>query len=46
MKRILAFLLAVGHKLYPAHEIFHDETLRANQGDRAPTFSFWRALVS
>lgn len=47
MKRILAFLAALGHnKLRPAYRTFHDDTLRANQGDRSPSFSFWRALVS
>ncbi len=44
MKEILAFLHALGRAtLRPA---YHDDSLRANQGDRSPTFSFWRALVS
>jgi hypothetical protein len=46
MKRVLAFLIEVVHRLCLAHESFHDDTLRANQGDRSPGFSFWRALVS
>ena len=47
MKGFLAFLLEVGRNaLRPARENSHDDTLRANQGDRSPGFSFWRALVS
>jgi len=47
MKRFLAFLFDIGRNaLRPAHRDFHDDSLRANQGDRTPTFSFWRALVS
>ncbi len=47
MKRFLAFLFGIGRNaLRRAYLDFHDDSLRANQGDRAPTFSFWRALVS
>lgn len=47
MKRFLAFLSGLGFdRLRFAQHKFHDDTLRANQGDRAPGFSFWRALVS
>jgi hypothetical protein len=47
MKKFLAFLAGFGLKnLYRARHSFHDDSLRANQGDRAPGFSFWRALVS
>jgi hypothetical protein len=47
MKEFLAFLAGFGrNKLGFAQAAFHDDTLRANQGDRAPGFSFWRALVS
>jgi hypothetical protein len=45
MKGILAFLHAVGLALRPIRT-YHDDSLRANQGDRTPSFSFWRALVS
>ncbi len=46
MKKALAFLLAFARdRVRP--ETYHDDTLRANQGqDRGQTFSFWRALVS
>jgi hypothetical protein len=47
MKRLLALLLDFGRTKFRPASSFHDDTLRANQGDsRAPTFSFWRALVS
>ncbi len=47
MKGFLAFLAGFGfNNRRLARQSFHDDTLRANQGDRAPTFSFWRALVS
>jgi hypothetical protein len=48
MKKVLAFLLDFGRNwIRPPKEAFHDETLRANQGqDSSQTFSFWRALVS
>ena len=47
MKKILAFLLDFGrNSIGRANGSFHDDTLRANQGDPKPTFSFWRALVS
>lgn len=47
MKKLLAVLLEFGRRTCPAKEPFHDDTLRANQGqDRVQTFSFWRALVS
>ena len=45
MKRILAFLQGVGLTLRPIGT-YHDDSLRANQGDRSTSFSFWRALVS
>jgi|HubBroStandDraft_5_1064220.scaffolds.fasta_scaffold08714_1 hypothetical protein len=38
MRKILALLAGFGRK--------HNDALRANQGRSAPTFSFWRALVS
>jgi hypothetical protein len=47
MKGFLAFLIGLGSRaLRPASPAFHDDSLRANQGDRTPSFSFWRALVS
>jgi hypothetical protein len=47
MKRLLAFLSGFGlNKLRLAQHKFHDDTIRANQGDRAPGFSYWRSLVS
>jgi hypothetical protein len=47
MKRVLAFLADFGrNKLHFAQGALHDDTLRANQGDRSPAFSYWRALVS
>jgi hypothetical protein len=48
MKTFFAFLLDLGrNRICPVRDTFHDDTLRANQGDRSgPTFSFWRALVS
>jgi hypothetical protein len=45
MRGFLAFLLGIGRNA-PAYPAFHDDSLRANQGDRDPSFSFWRALVS
>jgi hypothetical protein len=48
MKQILAFLLGFRvDRIWRTHAALHDDTLRANQGERsAPAFSFWRALVS
>ena len=47
MYRFLAFLAEFGRKnLGFTQDAFHDDTLRANQGDRASNFSFWRSLVS
>ena len=46
MKKVLTFLLDLTYRVIGLNETFHDETLRANQGDRSPGFSFWRALVS
>ena len=47
MKGLLAILAAFGrNKFGLGRTAFHDDTLRANQGDRAPSFSYWRALVS
>jgi hypothetical protein len=45
MRDILAFLLDVGRNALHLRP-YHDDTLRANQGGRTPSFSFWRALVS
>ena len=47
MKKILAALLGsacspIRRKRTPVH----DDSLRANQGERRPAFSYWRALVS
>jgi hypothetical protein len=47
MKKFLTFLIGFGSRaLRPAPAAYHDDSLRANQGDRTPSFSFWRALVS
>jgi hypothetical protein len=47
MKSVLAFLFSLGRNgLRPTRHASHDDSLRANQGDPGPTFSFWRALVS
>jgi hypothetical protein len=47
VKKLLAFLLDFGRNFVGrADDSVHDDTLRANQGDPKPTFSFWRALVS
>jgi hypothetical protein len=46
MKGLLAILAGLGRNKLFARVTFHDDTLRANQGDRTPGFSFWRALVS
>ena len=48
MKKVLAFLLDFGrNRIGHAENLFHDDRLRANQGqDSNQTFSFWRALVS
>jgi hypothetical protein len=48
MKGVLAFLLDfVRITLRSTKNGYHDDTLRANQGDTSrPAFSFWRALVS
>jgi hypothetical protein len=48
MKKVLASLLAfVLGRGWAAKQAFHDDSLRANQGqDSGRTFSFWRALVS
>ena len=47
MKKILALVCnLVAARLAAARASeFHDESLRANQGAPAPTFSPWRALV-
>ncbi len=46
MKKILVFLFDLARRLH-SNDTFHDDTLRANQGqESAQTFSFWRALVS
>lgn len=46
MKNLLALLIEKMIRHAPATRV-HDDTLRANQGQRdAPAFSFWRALVS
>ena len=47
MKFFLTLLAGIGRNgLGFAQTTLHDDTLRANQGDRTPGFSFWRALVS
>jgi hypothetical protein len=47
MKKLLAFLLDfVRNQIGFADGALHDDTLRANQGEPRPAFSFWRALVS
>ena len=46
MKKILEFLVDLARSRH-SNDTFHDDTLRANQGqDSRQTFSFWRALVS
>jgi hypothetical protein len=46
MKKVLTFLLDLSRRRGRAAAV-HDDTLRANQGERSgPAFSFWRALVS
>ena len=44
MKKILTLLLDFGRARFGSS--FHDDSLRANQGERSPGFSYWRALVS
>ncbi len=46
MKKVLAHLLDLGRTALRSAQTNHDDSLRANQGDRSPGFSFWRALVS
>jgi len=46
MKRVFKLLLEYFRDRLGQDDTFHDDTLRANQSDRGPTFSFWRALVS
>jgi hypothetical protein len=48
MREVLAFLLGFfRNALRSTKNGYHDDTLRANQGDTSrPAFSFWRALVS
>jgi hypothetical protein len=46
MKKVLTFLFGLAHRLTGGYEPIHNDALRANQGDRGPRFSFWRALVS
>lgn len=46
MKEFLAFLLGFCRRVLPVQPAAHDDSLRANQGDRSPAFSYWRALVS
>jgi hypothetical protein len=46
MKKVLTFLLDLAYRRGRGGAV-HDDTLRANQGERSgPAFSFWRALVS
>jgi hypothetical protein len=46
MKRVLAFLLDIAsNRPWRARAAFHDDTLRANQGNPAYNFSYWRSLV-
>jgi hypothetical protein len=46
MKKVLALLLRLAGPRIGAGESFHNDRLRANQGQRNQPFSFWRALVS
>jgi hypothetical protein len=47
MKKILAVLLEYARRRFARERVaFHDDSLRANQPERAATFSYWRALVS
>jgi hypothetical protein len=46
MKKVLTFLFGLVQRLTGGYEQIHNDALRANQGGRAPGFSFWRALVS
>jgi len=46
MKRVLTLLLEYARNRLERNHSHHDDTLRANQSDRRPSFSFWRALVS
>jgi hypothetical protein len=48
MKKFLAFLLGFARNRDSfAKQRFHDDSLRANQGQGSrQTFSFWRSLVS
>ena len=45
MKKLLS-MLRVACGRVARRGTSHDDTLRANQGERAAAFSFWRALVS
>jgi hypothetical protein len=45
MRNLLVFLRGLANRITSRCEPFHDDALRANQGDRSPGFSFWRALV-
>lgn len=46
MMKMLAHLLDLGRTALRSAQTYHDDSLRANQGARSPSFSFWRALVS
>lgn len=47
MKNVLKFLRGLAHRIVMGRsEPYHNDALRANQGDPNPGFSFWRALVS
>jgi hypothetical protein len=47
MKRVLASLLDfISDRIGRENTAFHDDTLRANQGNKpANNFSYWRSLV-
>jgi hypothetical protein len=46
MKKVLAFLLDIAsNRVRRTGAALHDDTLRANQGSKLSTFSYWRSLV-
>ena len=47
MREILAFFIARIHAKFVRGNAYHNDALRANQfNDPAPSFSYWRSLVS
>ena len=46
MKALFAFLFDAGRNALRLAQPAHNDSLRANQGDRPAAFSYWRALVS